>query len=318
MVAVPRAACEVAVEPVHRLLDYFGIKQRHARVRQPDARVEKGFGSPPVRAKDAISAVMRDRQRFTVLRVEKRPHSLLGRETRLALVHLRQVVRDEPHPLGKDRWVPGDHHLSPRNPSKLRESTHRIRPVVHREDGESDIERLIREGSVSAQPRTIGADPAACCSIMVSDGSSATTSRSVGSYEPAPAPTFKIFEASPSAAWIAASHRGSGVRSAAYPTPIRSYRSPSESAVTADILLGPAEPVRQFCRVVLAGELRRDQYFGCRRWLGCRRWRTAWPGNDCGGGACETGVDATCSRTHRGRGQPAVRTRRGPRRVGDC
>ena len=54
--------------------------------------------------------------------------------------------------------------------------------------------------------------PAARWSIIVCDGSTATTRRSRGSYEPVPAPTLTTLRASPSAAWIAASMRGSAVR----------------------------------------------------------------------------------------------------------
>jgi len=47
---------------------------------------------------------------------------------------------------------------------------------------------------------------------MVSDGSTAVTALSFGSYEPAPPPTLTTLRASPSAALIFAAMRGSGLR----------------------------------------------------------------------------------------------------------
>jgi hypothetical protein len=47
---------------------------------------------------------------------------------------------------------------------------------------------------------------------MVSEGSTATTFRPRGSYEPAPAPTFAVLAASPGARSIAAAIRGSDRR----------------------------------------------------------------------------------------------------------
>ncbi len=78
-------------------------------------------------------------------------------------------------------------------------------------------------GNAPATPRTTAAAPGARCPIIVSDGSTATTARSAGSYDPAPAPTFTTVRASPSARRITAAHRGSGRRFRAYPTPISSY-----------------------------------------------------------------------------------------------
>src|SRR5438477_11964704 len=51
------------------------------------------------------------------------------------------------------------------------------------------------------------------------------TSRSRGSYEPAPAPTFTTVRASPSASQMGLASRGSSTRTAAYPWPIASYRA---------------------------------------------------------------------------------------------
>ena len=48
--------------------------------------------------------------------------------------------------------------------------------------------------------------------IITSEGSTAVTSRSVGSYGPVPAPTFTTVRASPSAARILAPMRGSSRR----------------------------------------------------------------------------------------------------------
>ncbi len=67
-------------------------------------------------------------------------------------------------------------------------------------------------GSSSARPRTTRAAPGGRWAIITSDGSTAITSRSRGSYEPVPAPTFTTDRASPSAATIAAAIRGSSRR----------------------------------------------------------------------------------------------------------
>jgi hypothetical protein len=67
-------------------------------------------------------------------------------------------------------------------------------------------------GSSSAYARTTGAELSGRWAIITSDGSTATTSRSRGSYAPVPAPTFTTLRASPSAAWILARIRGSSRR----------------------------------------------------------------------------------------------------------
>ena len=67
-------------------------------------------------------------------------------------------------------------------------------------------------GSASARASMHGAAPGGRCARITADGSTAVTSRSRGSYAPAPAPTFSTVRASPSAAWIAAAIRGSSPR----------------------------------------------------------------------------------------------------------
>jgi hypothetical protein len=57
---------------------------------------------------------------------------------------------------------------------------------------------------------------------MIADGSTATTRRSAGSYEPVPAPTFSTLSASPSARASRAAILGSSRRPPVYPPPIRS------------------------------------------------------------------------------------------------
>jgi hypothetical protein len=69
-------------------------------------------------------------------------------------------------------------------------------------------------GSSSATALTTGAASSGRWAIITSDGSTATTSRSCGSYDPAPAPTFTTVRASPSAARIRAAILGSGRRTA--------------------------------------------------------------------------------------------------------
>ena len=64
-------------------------------------------------------------------------------------------------------------------------------------------------GSCSATARTAGAEPGERCAIITSEGSTAVTSRSVGSYEPVPAPTLTTVCASPSAFQMGSASLGS-------------------------------------------------------------------------------------------------------------
>jgi len=57
-----------------------------------------------------------------------------------------------------------------------------------------------RNGNDAAVARSAGASDAGRCAAMTSLGSTAITWRSVGSYEPAPAPTLTTVRESPSAA----------------------------------------------------------------------------------------------------------------------
>src|SRR3954452_21675626 len=86
-------------------------------------------------------------------------------------------------------------------------------------------------GSASAVPRRTGAAPTGRRSIIVLEGSTATTSRSSGSYEPAPAPTFATDLASPRASRIAAAMCGSARRVFVYVAPISSYRATARAAL---------------------------------------------------------------------------------------
>jgi hypothetical protein len=67
-------------------------------------------------------------------------------------------------------------------------------------------------GRSSAKACTTGAAPSGRWAIITSDGSTAVTSRSAGSYAPVPAPMFTTVRASPSAARILAAMRGSSRR----------------------------------------------------------------------------------------------------------
>ena len=82
--------------------------------------------------------------------------------------------------------------------------------------------RRSSNGSSSAKARTTGADPSGRWAIIVSDGSTAVTSRSAGSYAPAPAPTFTTVRASRRAARMRAAIRGSSRRTSVYFLPIES------------------------------------------------------------------------------------------------
>jgi len=64
-------------------------------------------------------------------------------------------------------------------------------------------------GRLSAAAATHRDAPAGRCARMTADGSTAVTSRSGGSWEPVPAPTFRIVRASPSAAQTCAAILGS-------------------------------------------------------------------------------------------------------------
>src|SRR5262245_53766778 len=80
-----------------------------------------------------------------------------------------------------------------------------------------------RKGRRSAVAWTTGARPAGRWWIIVHAGSTATTRRSAGSYDPVPAPTFTTDVAEPRAESMAAAIRGSGRRWAPYVPPISSY-----------------------------------------------------------------------------------------------
>ena len=77
-------------------------------------------------------------------------------------------------------------------------------------------------GSASARASMQGAAPGGRWARITADGSTAVTSRSRGSYAPAPAPTLSTVRASPSAAWMIAAMRGSSARVATYERPMRS------------------------------------------------------------------------------------------------
>ena len=68
------------------------------------------------------------------------------------------------------------------------------------------------QGMASAAAAIAGAALRARCRSIVADGSSATTGRSMGSYEPAPAPTLRTVAASPIALRMAEAQRGSALR----------------------------------------------------------------------------------------------------------
>lgn len=68
-------------------------------------------------------------------------------------------------------------------------------------------------GRSSAKACTTAPAVAGRCRIISSDGSTATTRRSAGSYDPVPAPTFRMVAAGPSAAAMRAAIRASGFRS---------------------------------------------------------------------------------------------------------
>jgi len=68
------------------------------------------------------------------------------------------------------------------------------------------------KGNRSAQACTAGAEPAGRWWIITGEGSTATTRRPLGSYDPVPAPTFTTERASARARAIWAPRRGSGRR----------------------------------------------------------------------------------------------------------
>src|SRR5262249_10096903 len=74
-----------------------------------------------------------------------------------------------------------------------------------------------RKGRASATPRTTGAASGVRCAIITPDGSTATTARSRGSYDPVPAPTSSTEAESPSAARMRRLMAGSGWRCRSYP-----------------------------------------------------------------------------------------------------
>src|SRR5215472_16000581 len=71
-----------------------------------------------------------------------------------------------------------------------------------------------RNGSASATACTAAAAPRGRCDSITADGSAATTGRSLGSYDPLPAPTLSTGDASPRAAQSGAAILGTSCRPA--------------------------------------------------------------------------------------------------------
>jgi hypothetical protein len=110
-------------------------------------------------------------------------------------------------------------------------------PMRERRDGK--VKSSASERCVAAPARIAGARSRGLCAAITSLGSIATTWRSLGSYDPAPAPTLTTVRASPRAARIRARKRGSSRRKRAYSRPMASYLM----SFTARRLLGPAEQI---------------------------------------------------------------------------
>ena len=71
-----------------------------------------------------------------------------------------------------------------------------------------------RTGSAAALARTAGALPSGRWDSITVEGSTATTARPDGSYDPVPAPTLRMRSAAPRRADTTASQRGSARRCA--------------------------------------------------------------------------------------------------------
>jgi len=97
-----------------------------------------------------------------------------------------------------------------------------LRGALPKVNGACNAKAPVSNGSSSALACTTGAASGGRWAIITSDGSTATTSRSCGSYDPAPAPTFTTVRASPSATRMRAAIRGSSRRTSVYFLPIES------------------------------------------------------------------------------------------------
>jgi len=95
---------------------------------------------------------------------------------------------------------------------ELGEPAVRISPVVHVSTASAASKLSSGNGNASATACTAGAAPSGRWAIMTSDGSTATTRRPFGSYEPVPAPTFTTLVAPARADSSCAAIRGSGRR----------------------------------------------------------------------------------------------------------
>jgi putative transcriptional regulator len=99
-----------------------------------------------------------------------------------------------------------------RDPPYLCEPVDEIRPLMHGEGAHRGVKAAIHERSCSAYASMAAPRCGGRRSRIVADGSTAVTCRSVGSYEPVPAPILRTLCASPSAAWTNAAIRGSATR----------------------------------------------------------------------------------------------------------
>ena len=98
---------------------------------------------------------------------------------------------------GSGSYEPDDRQVVAVEPSEVM--------ITQRPPDAAPVVRAVAEalpfsnGSASATARTTGAASGGRCVIITSDGSTATTCRSSGWYEPEPAPTFTTLRASPRA-----------------------------------------------------------------------------------------------------------------------
>src|SRR6267378_4202298 len=212
------ARAQVTVAPLPRAVGEIGAQTRQPglrvgelaerRDRAAHTGVEIRLRPPPVRAEKPVDAVMGHEDRPHLDAAECPPELLERREDVAIERHqLRKVIVDQPEPEHRGRVPREDHHALARDARQLAEPARAIGPVVHGEHGEGGAERRVAERQIAG-----GAVPGRRWRSIAADGSTATTGRSAGSYEPAPAPTFTTLAAAPSASAMAAAIRGSGRR----------------------------------------------------------------------------------------------------------
>src|SRR5438552_1696510 len=130
--AMPGAASQVAAQSGHAGLDVGDLGERGHRAAH--AGVEIRLRAAPVRAEEAVGAVVRDEE-WARLDAPQRLSELVDRREDRAIDRpdLWEIIVDQPE--ARERGVPAeDHHALPGDSRQLGEAARAIGPVMHGED----------------------------------------------------------------------------------------------------------------------------------------------------------------------------------------